>query len=372
MNESFQNQLEAWRLRLNDSALGQFLSWWGAELQGLLPRELRVRMLHARRRLILRVTDGDLELSVAEGEARQVLEVYPLDQDARLQQQQVRDLLLERELHEVPRELLLTTNEVLIRQVMLPIAAESNLRQALGFEMDRQTPFSVGDVHYDFQVLQRDRDAEQLKVDLAVCPKAVLEASMERLKARGLAPSAVDVERDSVAAGFNLLPVELRYRTVNRRARVNLGMAAVTGLLLILVMMQSLWLRQHQVEQLEQTIEEVRVEAQRVQGIRQQIEDAAVSAGFMTKRRAESPPAVLVLAEITQILPDSTFLDRLRVWDGTVQLQGKSGNAQQLIETVNSSTLFDNASFKGPTRLDATSGLEIFDLNSNLVVPGKS
>lgn len=372
MIEVLENQFEALRLRVQGSVLGQFFRWWGGELRGLLPRTLQERMQYASRRLILRQHDDELELSVAEAGSRQVLEVYPLEQDVRLQQQQVRDMLLERELHEVPRFLLLSADDVLFKDVNMPIAAESNLRQALGFEMDRVTPFTAGSVYYDFHVLHRDRDGEQLKVALVVAPRHIVEHSLEVLAPRGLSPSGVDVEQDGEPAGFNLLPPEARYRTINRRARVNLGLGAVAALLLALVMAQSLWFRQHQIEQLEQAIEEVRVEAQRVQGIRSQIEDASNAAGFMTKRREESPPAVMVLAEVTRILPDDTFLDRMRVWDGTVQFQGKSANAQQLIEIVNASALFDNASFKGPTRLDGGSGLEIFDLSSDLAAPGGS
>jgi hypothetical protein len=58
------------------------------------------------------------------------------------------------------------------------------------------------------------------------------------------------------------------------------------------------------------------------------------------------------------------------VRDRTAPLHGKSATAQQLNEPVNASQLFENAPFKGPTRLDTSSGLEIFDLNSELVVAG--
>ena len=50
-------------------------------------------------------------------------------------------------------------------------------------------------------------------------------------------------------------------------------------------------------------------------------------------------------------------------------MQGKSQNAQQLIERVNESELLDAAAFRGSTRLDARSGLEIFEVNAQ-IVPG--
>ena len=68
-------------------------------------------------------------------------------------------------------------------------------------------------------------------------------------------------------------------------------------------------------------------------------------------------------------MPDDTYLDRLRVWEGNIQLQGKSGNAQQLIEMVNASPLFSGTEFRGSTRLDSRTGKEIFDLRADLRQP---
>jgi len=74
-----------------------------------------------------------------------------------------------------------------------------------------------------------------------------------------------------------------------------------------------------------------------------------------------------LLPEVTRILPDDTFLDRLLIGQGSVQMQGKSDNAQQLIGLVNQSGLFRDASFRGPTRIDTRTQKEIFDLTATLV-----
>ena len=51
-------------------------------------------------------------------------------------------------------------------------------------------------------------------------------------------------------------------------------------------------------------------------------------------------------------------------------MQGKSSNAQQLIELVNESPYMSAASFRGSTRLDARSGLEIFEINAQITAAG--
>lgn len=372
MATAFQARVQDFAARLQNSPAGTFFRWWLAELRELLPAGLRRRLQHARRRLILRLGEAELALSVHESGSLQELDVFPLDRDARLQQQQLGDLLVERELVEVNRDLLLPSERVLRKWVMLPSAAEGGLRQALTFEMDRQTPFRAEEVYFDHRVVGRDRDAGQLRVELFVTPRAALDRDLERLATRGLAPSGVDVETDGMPSGLNLLPPERRHRMVNRRARVNLWLALAAVLLLAGVMAQSILLRQHQLEEVQAAIDEVRKEAMRVQQVRGQIEDASEAAGFMVARRATAEPLVTVLLEVTRLLPDDTYLDRLMIEGDSVQMQGKSHNAQQLIELVNQSPLFADASFRGPTRLDSRSQREIFDLSATIVVGGGS
>ena len=113
-------------------------------------------------------------------------------------------------------------------------------------------------------------------------------------------------------------------------------------------------------------IANVRGEANQVARIRSQIEGASEAAGFLATRRAGSPLAVELLADVTRILPDDTYLDRLVINKASVQMQGKSQNAQRLIELVNESIYLEAASFRGSTRLDARTGLEIFEINAQI------
>lgn len=366
MASALQNQIENWRIRAYASPVGQFFAWWVDELKSMLPDTTRERMQHAQRKLMMRLDDHELALYWEEGEGLQQLGVFALEQDLPVQRQQINDLLIKNELDEAPRDLVLSEEMVLRKSLSMPLAAESNLRQALAFEMDRHTPFQADSIYFDYRIVERDKDKGLLKLDLAVATRAVMDTQVESLAVRGLAPSGIDVALDGRPAGMNLLPLETRHRVSNRRTRMNLLLSVVAVLLLAIVMAQSLWLRQEQIENVQAAIDEVRVEARRVQNIRTQIEDASEAAGFMQTRRAESRPTLKVIAEVTSILPDDTYLDRMRVWDGNIQIQGKSDNAQQLIELVNLSPLFEGAGFRGSTRLDGATQKEIFDLSATV------
>jgi general secretion pathway protein L len=234
--------------------------------------------------------------------------------------------------------------------------------------MDRHTPFEAEEVYYSWRILSRDREASQLHFELYVTPREPVDAHLEVLKRLGLAPTGIDVLVDDKPLGINLLPEDLRFHIVNQQDRVNWIISAVTVFLLVFVMTQSLWLREHQVETIGEAIDNVRAEAMAVQQIRKQIDDASEAAGFLQSRKIENGYKIEALAELTRILPEDTYLDRLSMHAGNIQMQGKSSNAQSLIEIINDSSYFENASFRGPTRLDTRSRKEIFDLSANNIM----
>jgi general secretion pathway protein L len=361
INSTIQNL----RFRLVNGPTGQFFQWWGEELRELMPAQFRARMQYARRHLLMQVGDGEIALSIEDAEAIQSLDAFSTEQDPQLQQQRVRDLLQQHELTEVSRDLLLSEAEILRTEVVMPLAAEANLGQALAYEMDRHTPFTADEIFYCWNILSRDRDAGQLHFELFVTPREPVEKQLELLKRLGLKPTGIDVTGPDGLLGINLLPQALRHRIINKQARLNWAIAAGTVILLVFVMAQSIWLREHQIEAITEAIDGVRAEALAVQQIRKQIDDASEAAGFMQSHKILNGYKVEVLAELTRILPADTFLDRLSMHAETTQMQGKSDNAQGLIELINDSPYFENASFRGPTRLDNRSRKEIFDLSAN-------
>jgi general secretion pathway protein L len=378
MANALLEKLKNWWRMLQAGPLGKFFGWWVEELRQALPASWRRKLQYAMRRVTLGLDEHNLVVGVDENRALKVLGSFPLSDAATLQSDQIHDLLGERELLESPQFLVLGSSGVLRKEMKLPLAAESNLAQVLAFEMDRQTPFRASDVYYDWKVLGRDTQSGQVGIELFVVPRTQVDKSIELMKERGVRLAGVDIVDDETAAsppvtmGLNILPPELRVSGMSRKARTNLALGAAAIILLAAVMVQSLYFRAHQLEELESAIAAVQDEARKVQRIKEQIEDSSEAASFLTVRRESAPLAIELLADITRLLPNDTYLDRLVIGQTSVQLQGKSQNAQQLIEAVNSSELLENASFRGSTRLDARSGLEIFEVNAEVRVAGES
>ena len=359
---------DLWR-GVRTGPIGQFFSWWVEELRLAMPEAWQKKLQHATRRLAVSSHGEELALGVDENRQFEPLATLPPSTDPALRRQQLNDFRVEHELEEVPAYLLLDSAAVLAREVTLPKAAEANLAQVLSFEMDRQTPFRASAVYFDWSTLERTADG-QLKLMLYVVPRTEVDEHLKRATASGLELSGIDILGGDVTLGLNLMPDAQRHRVVNSKARLNYALGGVALALLVIAMGFSLYLRGHQVQELEDAIAEVRGEAMEVDRIRKQIEGASEAAGFLAMRRMSAPLAVQLLADITRILPDDTYLDRLVIGRGSVQMQGKSGNAQQLIEQVNESELMEAAAFRGSTRLDARSGLEIFEINTQITATG--
>jgi len=363
-------RLEQLRVRLRTGPVGKFFEWWFEELRLAMPASWQQKLIYASRRVTMELTEETLRMGVDEGRGLTLLDELPLSQDARVQRQQIDDLLAQNELAEAPNFLLLDARRILHKEIRLPLAAEANLAQVLTYEMDRQTPFRAANVYFDWQIIDRDSAAGQFRLMLYVVPRTEVDLKVETLASRGFKLSGVDIRDNGRTLGLNLLPADRRARGANPRGRFNLALAAACVVLLAVVMAQSLYLRSHQIRQLEDAIEQVQGEAREVMKTKQEIHDASEAAGFLARRRAESPLAIALLADVTRILPDDTYLERLVIGQSTVQMQGKSQNAQQLIERVNQSPLLEDASFRGSTRLDARTGLEVFEVNAQVVGQG--
>ncbi len=368
---AFQNKLQQMRASVQTGPVGKFFHWWIDQLRQSMPDRWKQKIQHALRRATFVIAGDSLKVGMDENRLQQSLGSFAIDQDASLQQQQLSRLLARNDLSESPRFLLLERDMILSKEMTLPLATESKLAQVLTFEMDRQTPFQASDVYFGWKIRDRNGETGQITLELFVVPRKQVDQAIQLLSSRGLPPAGVDVLEDGKTMGLNLLPPGQRIREVNRKVRMNFVMAGAGAVLLALVMTQSLYLRSHQVVELEEAIAEVRGEARLVQRIKEQIGDTSEAAGFLTVRRDASPLAIELLADITRLLPEDTYLDRLVINQTSVQMQGKSQNAQRLIEKVNQSELLDDAAFRGSTRLDARSGLEIFEINATISGTGE-
>lgn len=320
-----------------------FFDWWWKELVGLLPERLRRLVLLRGRRLVLSVEGTELVAREGVGSALEQVARYDLvsmgDEPGRGAERS----------HATEVVYCLPVSEVLVRRIDLPLAAQENLREVLAFEMDRQTPFSVGQVYYDFQVVGRDRRRNRLEAKLVVAPRQIVDQELVRLDRLGYRPDVVSVASDDedCVGGVNLLPPE---RRSNRRGpgRLNLALGGVVVVLLVAVLGLPLVQKQQAIAALRPQLDAARKEAEAARALRETTDTLEAQARFLVEKKGASLLLVQVLNEVTRILPDDTWVQRLEMRGDELQIYGESKGAALLISLLESSPLFENVSFRSP------------------------
>jgi general secretion pathway protein L len=351
------------RARFAQTPLPRFLAWWGGELRALLPERWR-RMLAVEDAMVVLELEGE-ELKVSRRLGQDAVELMrlPLAERDALQPTLERDL--GEDARELRRVLLLPAPLVLRRVLALPAAALENLRTVLGFELDRQTPFKPEQVVFDSRVLPHEPGARQVPVELALVPRERLQQSL--VAVGGLAPtlSAVDVRAlDGRPQGYNFLPPEQRQRRPNHQLWINLGLAGLSFVLLLMAMSQLLENRRAAVAALAAESDEMHDEARAVARLRDNLEDAATAANFLAIEKARQPSMVLMLNEITRLLPDSTWLERISFSNGEVSMSGQSDEAAKLVELLQASKLLRSPALSGPIQPDARTRKDRFTITA--------
>ena len=117
--------------------------------------------------------------------------------------------------------LALAESQVLRRTVELPAAASENLREVLGFEMDRHTPFKAEDVYLDHRVLGQDGQRKRMTIELLVVPRRVADRAMTIAEALGSAPTGSASPARRKRPGRRLVARHRGGRAIHRRGQAD-------------------------------------------------------------------------------------------------------------------------------------------------------
>ncbi|GMQ95910.1 MAG: PilN domain-containing protein [Gammaproteobacteria bacterium] len=260
-------------------------------------------------------------------------------------------------------------DKLLVKQIQLPLAAEENLRQVLGFEMQRQTPFRAEQVYFNYRVTARRAHSRQLAVQLSVVPRAVVDAVLEPLVDWHLVPEKSDARSDPDSRVFAFVPADAGRRSSSGLYRALLVLNLV---LLVAVVAVPLVQQQRYLDQLRARLAEVRVSATTASDLQQRIDQQQARSRYVFAQKAGKPASVELLEELSRRLPDDTWLFRVEARDGKVYLQGTSSRASSLIAVLEDSRFFEDVRFASPVTQDGASGRERFHLSADVVAPATS
>lgn len=351
-----------------------FFAWWGAALASWLPASWRAVFGLARDRLLL-ARDGDgLLLRVQTLDGVRELGRVPWPADASPDLDDPLSRLLTQSIAELPRWWLLPAAVGLRRRVLLPAAAAERLRDVLAFEIDRQTPFPADAVYFDARIVERRGDG-QLQAELVAVPKATLDSVLAGLGAPASTLTGVDIADDNgKPLQVNLLPAQRRQRVADPSRRWNWILAATALLALAAGLWQILDNRRAAADAFEANVTAQADSARRVAQQRTQLLDLTEGAAFLERTRGGRPTAIAIVDELSKRLPDGTYLEKLSLENGQLQLIGFSSEVSQLVQRLEGSKLWRSPALAGAVQPDPRTGRDRFTMTAELAIapePGK-
>jgi general secretion pathway protein L len=260
----------------------------------------------------------------------------------------------------------LASNQSLLRVIKLPAAAEENLQQVVAFELDRWTPFKADQAYLNARVVERLADTRQVRVELALTPKQILDPLLDEIISMGWRLERVDIGPEAEGHGMNLLPE--RFRPIpSRMPQIATGIAAVLLIsVLAAVFYIPISMNKSMADELRLDLKQASKIADEVESLKKDIERQRNEHSFLSRKKQNEPTMLDMLDELSKVMPDDTWLNGLQYRDRKITIQGQSPTASSLIERIEASDVFKNTSFVSPVTKDAASGQERFQITSEV------
>jgi general secretion pathway protein L len=306
------------------SGLTGFWRWWSTELSPLVPAGARAAAHRRKLRPVLVVDDAEAVLwrPTAQGESIGVVEsarialtgdVAAIDAAGRAAISGLAPMAFGGTTGTPGVVISLPPKQVLRRTLVMPAAVEENLKAAVGYDLDRLTPFKPDELYFDAAVVERDAAKGELKVDLASARRTVVEHAVALAERFGASVIAVVPVAPQAASGsrLNLLPDEAKpSRQAFRRWQFWLPIVLLLALAAMAVILP-LWQKRDYAITLMKQAEQARTAALESDRLRTELDQQVGDYNFALSRKYAFPGPAQVLDEMSRLLPDDTWLTQL-------------------------------------------------------------
>lgn len=115
----------------------------------------------------------------------------------------VKDFLNEKNITPTTVFLSIPREKVILRYLELPSAVRENLKQSVGYQLEKYIPFSAGDICYDCQVLKENRESESLRVLLGATKESEIDPYLSLANRLNISFSGIEPRSTAIANFFS-------------------------------------------------------------------------------------------------------------------------------------------------------------------------
>lgn len=255
--------------------------------------------------------------------------------------------------------LLLPAEQVLLRTVTLPLAARIDLQQILKLEIDKLTPFEPESVFFSWHILTTDSQKNSLTLRLVVTPKNLLLQQLKQLAEAGIDVDIVTTEDSACRDHINLIP------THKQGINSNLIWASLALVTVLSALYLPVISEQQRLQGLEQKVDVMRAEAKVARKQTLLAEQQQEQLNFLLEQ-AQQHRWLMVFNNLSELMPTDSWIERFRVQQTRIEIEGLSTSAAALIEVFERSHVFEKVSFESPVTRDQRTGKQRFHISLQL------
>lgn len=352
-----------------DIDLKQFFLWWGRELSYCLPEGVRKALNDNSGYVFLSIEGETVQFQQQrQGQLQNIATLALTDEASAEKYQQI--LKQNSELENSHFVLRLTAEQGIKKILYLPAAAKENLQQVIGFEMDRQTPFSPEQVYFSAKILGKEQQGK-IKVQLVITPKDILDGLYHQLKKANIQPTVADYcaaknDFEQDLNPYNLLPEQDR-PIKSRATQITMwGLALLAAVLFMAILAYPSWQQQQEIDSLRMQLKSLKSDTQLVQSYQLEIDQIVDETEQLITIKNQAASMTEAVELLSKLLPQDTWLTHFKYSNERFQIQGQSPTASALISLVEATSLFSNARFVSPLTQDKRTGLERFQISMEI------
>lgn len=257
----------------------------------------------------------------------------------------------------------LPTNWMIIRRLSLPGQARNNLGQVIRYEIDRLTPFHPDQVYFDFRLDEDQSKIGRVSLELALCRREPIKDWLGRMREAGAPVNRITWPGAWTSA--NLLPGEERPKGGGRIFSVGFILGFLTLILLAATLAGPIWQKTQILAGLNKQLADVKGRATEVNTLRTAIETAHKGSVAVLERKSSQAAMVDLLRELTDRLPDGTWVESLEFQGNEVQIRGESAQAAALIGLLEQGPSISGVAFRSPVSQVPNTARERFHIGFN-------
>ena len=262
-------------------------------------------------------------------------------------------------------EVVMRSDQALVRTIDLPKAAADFLDSMVRAQIDRLTPWSAADAVFGMTAPEPIA-AERIALTIAATSQQRIQPLLKFAANIGATSIAGLVEADDPGGAIG--PIRVFLQTVGSAvgSRVDVPMLLRRALLGVAVAAAaSFAIATYLAGELEAEQQELSRQISRYRAALYTDQTGSAEA-LLAKRKQTSPSSVMVLEEMSRVLPDSTHVTELRIERDKLQVVGLTQDAPSLIKLIEQSPQFSQATFFAPTTRGQNEPGERFHIEAHI------